>query len=63
MSKRCPTPRKRAHATRKEAEEHVNGLYAKHGKAAAVWPYKCRCGAWHVGGRRKRTGRRGPIQR
>jgi hypothetical protein len=56
--KRCPTPHKVAHVTRGEAEKHAGSLYAREGPAALVKPYKCRCGAWHVGGRRKKFGRR-----
>lgn len=56
--RRCPTPYKQAHATKAAAQRHVSSLYAKEGKAAMVRPYLCRCGSWHVGGRRKKFGRR-----
>lgn len=59
MSKRrCPTPRKMAYPTRELAQRHVSSLYSKEGRTAMVRPYKCVCGAWHVGGRRKKIGRR-----
>ena len=58
MSKRCPTPSKVAHPSKNQAEKHKNGLYAKEGLTAMVHVYKCPCGAWHVGGRRKRFGRK-----
>lgn len=57
-AKKCPTPAKNAHPTKADAQRHAGGLYAKHGKTAMVHVYKCRCGAWHVGGRRKARGRR-----
>lgn len=56
--RRCPTPRKIAHPDRAAAQRHANSLYAAEGKVAMVHVYKCRCGAWHVGGRRKARGRR-----
>ena len=61
VTRRCPTPRKAAHATEAEAKKHLGALWAKEGRAGAgsLSVYKCRCGAWHVGGRRKRVGRRG----
>lgn len=58
MKRKCPTPRKVAYQSRDAAQRHVNSLYSKDGKTAMVHPYKCRCGAWHVGGRRKKIGRR-----
>lgn len=64
MSKRrCPTPAKVAHPDQATAQRHVDSLYAKDGKAALVHAYHCICGAWHVGGRRKKFGRRGAIKR
>ena len=56
--RRCPTPTKVAHPNEAAARRHVAALYAKEGKAALVRAYKCQCGAWHVGGRRKKFGRR-----
>jgi hypothetical protein len=58
MAQRCPTPTKVAHPTETAAKRHAGGLYAKEGKVALVHPYKCKCGAWHIGGRRKKFGRR-----
>jgi hypothetical protein len=58
MSKKCPTKHKIAHPTKEAAQKHAGGLYARQGKVALVHVYKCSCGAWHVGGRRKRIGRR-----
>lgn len=62
MARKCPTPAKVAHPSEAQAQKHARGLYAKDGKAALVRAYKCRCGAWHVGGRRKKFGRRGRKQ-
>jgi hypothetical protein len=56
--RKCPTPHKIAYTSRDAAQRHVGALYAKDGKVAMVHPYKCKCGAWHVGGRRKKFGRR-----
>lgn len=58
MKRRCPTPRKVAHPTQAAAKKHQGSLYAKEGKVAMVHVYRCRCGSWHVGGRRKALGRR-----
>lgn len=58
MSRRCPTPNKVAHPNEAAARKHQGALYAKEGKAALVHAYKCKCGAWHVGGRRKKFGRK-----
>ena len=55
---KCPTPTKIAHPSKAAAQRHAGSLYAREGKAALVKPYKCKCGAWHVGGRRKKFGRR-----
>ena len=58
MTRSCPTPTKIAHPSEAAARKHQGALYAKEGKAALVSAYKCRCGAWHVGGRRKKFGRK-----
>lgn len=57
-SKKCPTKFKRAYDTREGAQDQVNDMYRRMGKVAMVHPYKCKCGKWHVGGRRKAVGRR-----
>lgn len=51
--KPCPTPWKKEHPNKAEAQKHCNSLYRKEGKAAQVHPYECSCGKWHVGGARK----------
>lgn len=51
--RRCPTPAKKAHATKAEAEKHAGALYRREGRAALVHAYQCPCGAWHVGGRKR----------
>jgi hypothetical protein len=60
MSRRCPTPRKIAHPSKAAAKKHPGGLWAKEGRAgaASMQVYKCVCGAYHVGGHRKKFGRR-----
>jgi len=57
-SKKCPTPYKIAHPSESQARKHQGSLYKKEGKVARIQVYKCRCGAWHLGGRRKKFGRR-----
>jgi hypothetical protein len=58
--RRCPTKYKKAHPTKAAAQKHLNGLWAREGAAgaASMSVYLCRCGAYHVGGRRKAIGRR-----
>lgn len=60
MSRRCPTPGKVAHPSEAAAKKHLGALWAKEGKAgaASMQVYKCQCGAYHVGGHRKKFGRR-----
>jgi hypothetical protein len=45
---RCPTPSKQPHPTCDAAVRHIKALQHKDG-ALDVRPYRCRCGAWHVG--------------
>lgn len=46
MSK-CPTPSKRCHELRAEAEKHRVALLRKGGRDLDT--YRCKCGSWHVG--------------
>lgn len=57
-STKCPTPYKIAHPDESAARRHEGSLYRKEGKVAQIHAYKCRCGAWHLGGRRKKFGRK-----
>jgi hypothetical protein len=45
----CPTPDKIRHATEGKAWGHVRELRRVYGARADVVPYRCDCGAWHVG--------------
>lgn len=45
----CPTPEKKAHATKADATAHARALRKyKHG-APDLLPYLCACGVWHIG--------------
>lgn len=48
----CPNPRKIAHPSEAAARAHLDSLRRKDG-ADYCRPYRCRCGAWHVGHDRK----------
>lgn len=45
----CPTPAKQPHRTESQAWAHVRSLRAERGSSVDVLPYRCECGAWHVG--------------
>lgn len=44
----CPTPSKQAHDDRASAVRHVRAL-RRVGGSVDLHPYRCPCGAWHVG--------------
>lgn len=44
----CPTPNKRAHGSETDAWRHANAL-RRAGASVDLKPYRCACGAWHVG--------------
>lgn len=45
----CPTPRKQAHTSRDQAVRHVRALQLRRNANQDLHPYRCACGAWHVG--------------
>lgn len=45
----CPTPEKQSHASKKAAWRHVDSLRHATPVSPDLKPYRCRCGAWHVG--------------
>lgn len=48
--RKCPTPWKVAHPNKIKAFAHMFSLRRKNGSIDER-PYRCRCGAWHVGNR------------
>lgn len=45
----CPTPGKRRHRSQEEALQHIRSLYTAGRGNPDYRPYRCACGAWHVG--------------
>lgn len=44
----CPTPQKVRHTSKTNARKHALNLQAQ-GSSVDLKPYRCTCGAWHVG--------------
>lgn len=53
----CPTPHKQAHATETQAIAHERSLRANR-PTIDERAYRCVCGAWHVGAKKRRKPRR-----
>ncbi len=47
MSRKCPTPEKRAYHRRERADKAIARLGGKPGHGEAV-AYRCVCGFWHL---------------
>ncbi len=45
----CPTPQKKAFATRKEAKANAREVRSKHSSRGRIHAYLCVCGAFHLG--------------
>ncbi|MBS45311.1 MAG: hypothetical protein CMH83_19505 [Nocardioides sp.] len=50
----CPTPDKQRHRTFEAALKARDSLEQSRGIDLALRPYRCKCGAWHIGHRDKR---------
>lgn len=51
----CPTPEKHRHRSRIGAVKARDALERDKGIDLALEPYRCPCGAWHLGHKRKKT--------
>lgn len=55
LSTVCPHPEKTAHRSFRAAIKARDSLEAVHGIDIALRPYRCVCGAWHLGHRGKNS--------
>jgi hypothetical protein len=45
----CPHPEKRRYASKGDAVEVIRAMYRTGNGNPDLHPYRCQCGAWHIG--------------